>query len=331
MKKTILTITSLALLTLTSSAQLSNGLVAHYKLDGNANDASTNSNNGTASTGVTYGTDNLSLANMAGVFNNSYIEAPNIAALNISDEITISAWIYLDKVNPVGNGSGAYGSIVIEKGLASNNIHNYKLFIYTTTADSSKVFANFAINGTDNNAHGVYSPTNQPLSKKTWHLITGTYDGTEMKLYMDGVLIDNNNIGTKTMKTNSEPLRIGKTISSGFPYPFYGKINDVRIYNRALSASDVAKLYSRTNSIYHTVNVNNVSIYPNPSNGVFTIKTVETNTATTIIDAVGKIVFQQNLESANEHSVDLSNLKAGIYFVSLKTNSSIQTKKIIVQ
>ncbi len=69
---------------------------------------------------------------------------------------------------------------------------------------------------------------------------------------------------------------------------------------------------------------NAIHVYPNPSNGLFTID-VPTITTITIVDALGKVVYSQRLKEG-EHLISMQDVKSGIYV--LKANSNDQTKII---
>jgi len=109
----------LSLLPLFVQAQsfLTNGLVAYYPVNGNANDASGNGNNGTAFNGVTYGASPLG---SAATFNgsNQYIALPN--SITINEDLTITFWINTSATNPSGF---RYGDYVISRDIndASGN------------------------------------------------------------------------------------------------------------------------------------------------------------------------------------------------------------------
>jgi hypothetical protein len=76
-----------------------------------------------------------------------------------------------------------------------------------------------------------------------WYFIVATISGTSKKLYINGVL-DNSNTGT-AIGTNNVELTIGSKKNSGGSYfePFTGSMDEIRVYNRALSASEVWQLY----------------------------------------------------------------------------------------
>ena len=75
-----------------------------------------------------------------------------------------------------------------------------------------------------------------------WKHLVGTYDGTSMKLYLDGV-----QIGTTiaaTMVNNDDEVTIGRWIREGAPERYWdGAIDDIRIYNKALSIEEIEQIY----------------------------------------------------------------------------------------
>lgn len=83
---------------------------------------------------------------------------------------------------------------------------------------------------------------NELLPTTSWSFVAATYDGSEVKLYINGTLKSAETV-SGTINTNSLPLRIGAD-NEVTPSYFNGKIDEVRIYNGALSASDVQALYS---------------------------------------------------------------------------------------
>jgi Concanavalin A-like lectin/glucanases superfamily len=75
-----------------------------------------------------------------------------------------------------------------------------------------------------------------PLALNTWTHIATTYDGTSQRLYINGVLVATK-AQTGTIAAGNQPLRIGgNNVSGEF---FQGLIDEVRVYNRALSAAEI--------------------------------------------------------------------------------------------
>ena len=95
------------------------------------------------------------------------------------------------------------------------------------------------------------SNSNQIISSSTyndsqWHHLLGTFDGTNGKLFIDGKLID-----TKSYSggSNNELIVIGGDDSSSTYRPFQGQIDDVRIFNYALTAEQVKQTMNEGSAI----------------------------------------------------------------------------------
>lgn len=77
--------------------------------------------------------------------------------------------------------------------------------------------------------------------------------------------------------------------------------------------------------------ISNVSIYPNPSNGTFTISGVEEVSSLEVVNSLGQVVYSINSNSNSIVKIDLSSRK-GVYFVKLMDNTGIlTTKKVIIK
>jgi hypothetical protein len=106
-------------------------------------------------------------------------------------------------------------------------------------------------------AYGLYSYNNKlhfRLNKNTnadvystlpsedeWNHITATYDQTHVRLYINSIIVGEENYNDNIL-TNSEPLYIGSAVNRD--YFFKGVIDDIRIYNRALSTSEIEDNYN---------------------------------------------------------------------------------------
>lgn len=113
---------------------------------------------------------------------------------------------------------------------------------------------------TDGTYHQINSDT--ALTLNTWHMLTGTYDGTTVKLYVDGVLKASKAVATAISWAQSDGFVIGKMAykhtNDTYYFPFNGYINDVRVYSTSLDANDVLALYN--NSAYID-NYGNIGAY----------------------------------------------------------------------
>lgn len=80
------------------------------------------------------------------------------------------------------------------------------------------------------------------LQANTWYHLVATYDGADFKAYKDGVLITDNSEPSGEPVSEATTLKLGR--HSRYPDHFAGIIDDVRIYNYALSQVDIAALYA---------------------------------------------------------------------------------------
>ncbi len=236
-------------------ANLQNGLVAYYPFCGNANDASGNGNNGLVS-GATLTTDRFGISNKSYAFNgsNSYILVPHSNSIGISNIITLSSWIKLT------NAANGLTQTIISKGVQSS-YWNYGI---STTNNGIAVY-----NYTE---YGVGSLKN--LSSQEWHHIVFAIDQTKntMVEFIDGEKQSTfYNVNTNTITTSFQNLinscctanlSIGKN-SEGQAF-FNGTIDDLAIWNRALTDSEVLTLY-RNQSISWSTGTNSNSITVSPT------------------------------------------------------------------
>jgi len=75
---------------------------------------------------------------------------------------------------------------------------------------------------------------------------------------------------------------------------------------------------------------NDVSIYPNPNNGIFTLTVKAKNVLVKVMNTQGQVIFSKNNVNTNEQ-IDLSNNAKGIYFVTVTSNEAVTTQKVIVR
>jgi hypothetical protein len=226
----------LAGMVLASSVQgqvfLTNGLVAYYPLNGNANDASGNGNNGTTND-VKYVTNQFNVPNGAIQFNggSSAVTVPASSSLNLTDSFTLSGWLSSKSLNQSVSG-------LIAKGGSSIATISWM----ARWGDEESHFSLWLGNG------GTYQ---EFLSKGSYNFGTGTWEaflvsfnitnGT-VNIYTNGNL---DSTYTTTLKPNSTPngvLMLGNQVSFN-GNQLVGCLDDIRIYNRALSTNEVQAVY----------------------------------------------------------------------------------------
>jgi hypothetical protein len=215
-----------------STSNITEGLVAYYPFNGNANDESGNGNHGSVRGNVVLTYDRFGNANSAYRFPGepfNYISVPDDETLHCST-FTLNAWVYTDADN--------YGSgYLINKGRDINN-GSYRLLVRDVGATN--------LYGGSNDAYIDDNP-----ETGVWHMVTGTVEGKTARYYLDGVLMDERTLSYPFVFNNSDPLTLGMHYYSGVPsywaYPLLGIMDDVRIYNRVLSPSEIKTLYHEPN------------------------------------------------------------------------------------
>jgi hypothetical protein len=107
--------------------------------------------------------------------------------------------------------------------------------------DTRKVRFGGFFGGCVQSSHWFYLDSAKALPAYTWVHIAGTYDGSALRIYVNGVL-DATRAVTGTTCANTEPLAVGaknRTVTGVVEAYFDGRIDDVRVYNRALSAAEI--------------------------------------------------------------------------------------------
>ncbi|HNQ88446.1 MAG TPA: LamG domain-containing protein [Verrucomicrobiota bacterium] len=236
LKRLLLAFTGLSLLTLLPPVQaqsyLTEGLVAYYPFNGNANDASGSGNNGNV-IGAQLAADRFGSASSSYSFNgiDNYINVPNSPSFNFGEHITISAWIDADYLRP-SQAAGGMPVAVVSKGY-----------------DGGTMDWHFAVNGQQQrpviaiNDGWVYWDSTPVVQAQVWQQVVYTYDGSAMKTYLNGVQTGQQ-AASGTFRVSASPLWIGAYYPSYFACFFPGKLDDIRIYNRALSQAEVQALFT---------------------------------------------------------------------------------------
>lgn len=207
-----------------SEIPLSNGLKAWYKMDGGTTDSSGNGNDA-VNNGASLTTDYRNGANCAYSFNGSsnYMTVPNAYAPT-NNILTISAWV--KRFQTISNGSiiGNYNS--------ANNVGGYTVSIGASPCSGNQVkVTKFGI--VDICIGSFPADTN-------WHSLIVVWSGSGVVDYVDGVS-NGSSANTSNFNASTGPTEIGNLGGSGITY-WKGSIDDVRIYNRALTSSEIAQL-----------------------------------------------------------------------------------------
>jgi len=207
------------------SARFENGLVGYWSFDGNANDATKNRNNGILHN-ITQAEDRFGNANKAYRFGgSSYIEISHSDTLNMKRAITMTAWIKPQRLC-------RDWIVTMQKGDKWNC--NYQFAIYMPRNRGNRVCFSSAME--------LMVDTQIGLELNKWHHVALTYEsGKRVCFYCDGVQIGNRK-ASRDLPPNNNSLVIGYDPFDCDEY-FEGDMDDVRLFNRALSEKEIQELY----------------------------------------------------------------------------------------
>lgn len=190
---------------------------------GNANNAS-ESDLSINVWGPTLTTDRHGNANSAYLFDgvDDFIEVePNLTDLEFTNA-TFAAWIKSDASGHEDSGSNKIGGI-IDRG---------SQWAHLRLIDDKPSFAT--------NTPYQETGSSTAIARNEWHFVVATYDGTDRKIYVDGTLDTTETVGAGKLDWDNSVLIIGKEVSGHFK----GTIDDVRVYDKALTPSEISQLYT---------------------------------------------------------------------------------------
>lgn len=237
-------ITSLTLLAQTATAQqwstntLPPGLIAWWQAEGNMLD-SAGAHHGSGSASPTYAAGRFGQAFQFNGTDQS-VAVPDVHPdLDSWTQFTLEAWINLDKTADFE--LSAPGRMIFSKvGNAADEVHFNQGYQFGPYDNATKIALAFNTNGQAWPGFVTVANLGTPLLTNTWYHLVGTYDHNAAKIYLNGVPLVTNVIGPVTLQNSGSSLRISK--DDNLNGPFAGRIDDARIYNRALSASEIAWL-----------------------------------------------------------------------------------------
>ena len=225
--------------TLTNDTPLgaANGLVGLWTMDGGdfgaaVYDGSGNNNIGYVYNNATTSVKTIGKLGQAVVLDgtNDYVDVGSAAVLDNLTTMTVCAWVFT-----TGYDAGGYNGIVDK---SSNGSNGWGLYLL-----NSPGFGFLSSTGEGKENFDIGS-----LHLNTWNHLCGTSDGTDapagVALYLNGTVVTGSGGDLGTFNDASFTVKIG-AIGSGGSQDFYhnGKIDDVRIYNRVLSATEIKQLY----------------------------------------------------------------------------------------
>ncbi len=212
---------------------------------------------------------------------------------------TVSLWYKMSLINPLSyTGVFAYG-------VQSNN----QMFGVYLSGMGNHYFQNHT---------GDYAFSGNTTYSDVWRHLVVTYDSNNVKMYIDGNLIQTRTYSLNT--GNSDFFLANNSLTNTI-------IDDLKIYKFALTQQQVTNLYTNnmlTSENFHTNNLE-VGLYPNPVNDLLNIDTKEEILSIEVYSLQGQKVL-----SSKQNRINVAELPAGIYLVRIEDiNKNIATKKIL--
>jgi hypothetical protein len=313
----ILTLTLALLSQGQAQVPFTNNLVAYYPFNGNANDATTNGNNGTIFGMATFGVNRFGITNSClslpgGEGGGSGVNVPSLSNTPL-ETLTYSAWFWLSNYTPAGQ----LAFMPLIGRMVCGNTQCGAICINSESGVSTNQFSYFT-GGT-----GYYMQQTAPLN--SWCQVVFTL-GTSgnANFYLNGT-----NVASSGSAPASQPLDfcIGSAAadgcgSGGDMYVWDGLIDDVRVYNRVLSSNEVQELYQYESIPPNLAFLSNGLVAYYPFNGNANDATSNGNngtllgTATFGVDRFGNSNSCLSLPAANDNGsgVDVPSLDTMPYF-----------------
>ena len=219
---------------------LLNGLIAFYPFNGNANDESDNGNNSIVY-GATLTKDRFGSPNQAYYFdgNDDYIDIGTDSSLKPPLPVTISAWI--------NRGSSGYGACFFMNNFS--NDHYYGVWLQAPW----EVYAGYGDGGiTCSESRRTKIGTTVLENNKWYHLAAVIRGPNDIDLYVNGINDEGSYSGSgSAINYNDEPGNIGRRDRDTILEPdyFHGFVDEIRLYSRALSETEIELLYYKSKPI----------------------------------------------------------------------------------
>lgn len=289
-----------------------NGLVGWWPFTGNANDMSGNGNNGVVN-GALLSTDRFGDNNRAfnfdGVLNNISLPIQQ----NGITSYTVSAWFKTSIGGPILSGRGS-----------SNQVGLTLLIMNIELGEGENVGKAYFI--ADGPFIQVGKKTNSTYLDNQWHHFVGVYNGavgtiisSQFSIYIDNILVGQVGQINQPITTPIAPINNGTNLLIGSHQlwqnggRFNGILDDIGIWNRALSQEEIANLYNVSLSTEDFA-INSIDFYPNPTTSILNFKSSIQVEKILIHNMLGQLVLDEKV-NAMEGAINTEKLAQGTYIV----------------
>ena len=289
--------------------QLFKNSEAHYPFENNLNDQSLNSNDLIVSYGTPQYVPNSANISTAMFFDkNLKLESQGVFDNSLYTQESISLWVKTSFIVP-------NLQVLIQGAYCGFGVY---------INDQGNIIGFF-----DGSSTGAIESTT-PITDNNWHHIVVQNNGLQTELYIDNLLIS----------TISEVLIVGNGSannklyfgnSNTDLYHFNGTIDDVKIFDKTLCADEIDSLFQQGSlSINENFLESTINVFPNPSNGTFTVNSETPIDLIEIYSLDGKLIQTLKTDNENLSPIKINNLTNGTYLLKINQSEKFSLKKIIV-
>ena len=194
-----------------------------------------------------------------------------------------------------------------------------------------------------NNGHNVFAVMDASTTSYAGYISLLATIGNHLKIYTEGGLEHNKYMIVDETDTSSDPLVLTGSHNWSTSAETHNDENTVIVHNKTIANLYYQEFMKRYNSnqsqsgIFEIESTNGFSIYPNPTNGQFTISYSSNQNEKTdikVTDLSGRAVFEESLNMVsglNKKDLNLQGLSSGMYFIELDTSANHLTQKIILE
>ena len=296
--------------------QTPGNLIAHYPFSGNANDVSGNQLHGQTSGGALIGPDFSGQAASAALLDgvNDNIIVPNDPLLNFEDAITVSCWFKATllpdrEIFPLSHGSWQ---------------NRWKISI---TPERKIRWTLNSLNLTGD------LDSEELVQKDSIYHVIATYDGAHMALYLNGELHTYRTL-TGKIRTTTIPFLMGQILPGNTEFNFKGTIDEVKIFDYALTPEAAQLLYQSTitDVAEAPAPAPKLHLQPNPVREILSIHLpdfAENLALVAVYDLNGRLISEQKATTNTTIQFDTKNWKPGFYVAVFKSDTTCVSTRFI--
>lgn len=273
MKKSLFTL-AICIGSLNAYSQSSSGLIAHWDFNGESNDVTGNGHTGHA-------VNTIDTAGITGASHTAYYfnGINSVVTASYAPDLNLTKFSLCATIKPTGFYPGTcLTNTIFARGVINPHNGIYDLF-FTNVINECYTFDStgevFGAESGPNLAIPTLSAFNYTpaIIKNIWYKVVATYDSTYWRIYVNGTLKSTVSGYSYPIGFSTDSISIGMSVYDalvGYPYNFKGIIDDIRLYNRVLSDSEVIRYGDSCGAI--TLQPLNSTVYIG-GNAIFTANT----------------------------------------------------------